>query len=147
MGVTSEKFIIQSSGFDDAIDITQKIKTIVSNSNPNDGVVIVTSPLPTVSFLRIENTRGLIADIKNILSSIVPVHKIYEHDNNWHDANAFSHLKAMLLNNSLTLAIHNSTLELPVECSVVLIDFNNKMGQIPVVATVISSDKKENNSL
>lgn len=143
MAVKSEKFIIQSKGFDDTIDITQKIKTIVSNSNAKDGIVVITSSLPTVSLLRLENTKGLATDVKNILASIVPVHKIYEHDNNWYDANAFSHLKSVFLGNSLTISILNSMLELPLECSIVLVDFNNKIGQVPVVVTVISSDDKE----
>ena len=143
MDILNEKFKIISSGFDDSIDITQKIKTIVSNSGAKDGLVTISSSYTTVSFLRVENTKGPISDIKNILSSIIPVHKIYEHDNNWHEGNAFSHLKAMFLGNSITFGIIDKNIDLKPECAIVLIDFNNKSGQIPVNATIIF-DKKDN---
>jgi len=136
MEILNEKFIILSKGFDDTVDITQKIKTIVANSKAKDGLITVTSTSPTVSFLKIENTKGLLTDIKNIVSSIVPVHKVYEHDNNWHDGNAFSHLKSMLMGNSTSIALINGDIQLPADCSVALIDFNNKSGQIQVVVTI-----------
>ena len=137
MDIKNEKFTILSKGFDDAIDITQKVKTVVSNSNATEGLVTISSSYPTVSFLRIENTKGLLTDIKNILSSIVPVHKVYEHDNNWYDGNAFSHLKSMLLGNSITFCIINGTLELGLDCSIAMVDFNNKSGQVPINVTII----------
>ena len=142
MKVTNEKFIVLSRGFDDAIDITQKVKTIVSNSNAKEGLVTITSPSPTVSFLRLENTKGLAEDIKNILSSIIPVHKVYEHDNSWYEGNAYSHLKAMLMGSSITFSIINGDIELNRECAIVMIDFNNKIGQIPIVVTIISDEKE-----
>ena len=146
MDIVNEKFTVFSRGFDDAIDVTQRIKTIVSNSNAFEGLVTISSTLPTVSFLRFENTKGLITDIKNLLSSFVPVHKVYEHDNNWHDGNAYSHLKAMLMGNSISFVITKGTMELPFECSIVMIDFNNKSGEIPINVTVMfktAESKKE----
>lgn len=144
MDILNEKFTILSNGFDDTVDITQKIKTIVSNSGAYDGLITITSSYPTVSFIRLESTNGLATDIKNILSSIVPVHKIYEHDNNWHDGNAFSHLKAMLMGNSITLSISGGFIDLAPECIIAMIDFNNKSGQIPINTTLIYEKPKNN---
>lgn len=140
MKIINEKFTILSGGFDDTVDITQKIKTVVSNSKTSNGLAVISSPYPTISFLRIENTKGLVEDIKNLLASIVPIHKVYEHDNNWHDGNAFSHLKAMLMGNSIVLTISGGDIELNKECSVAAIDFNNKIGQVPIMITVISDE-------
>ena len=137
MAITNEKFTILSKGFDETVDITQKIKTLISNTKAKEGLVVISSTKPTVSFLRLENTKGLATDIRNLLSSIIPVHKVYEHDNNWYDGNAFSHLKAMLMGNSISFAITNGTVELSSDCSIVMIDFNNKAGQIPVDVTII----------
>ena len=142
MDILNEKFTIVSNGFDDTVDITQKIKTIVSNSGAQEGLITITSSYPTVSFVRLENTKGLATDIKNILSTIVPVHKIYEHDNNWHDGNAFSHLKAMLLGNSITLNITDGFIDLSPDCIVAMIDFNNKSGQVPISATLMYEKPK-----
>ena len=137
MTIINEKFTILSKGFDETVDITPKIKTLVSNSKAREGLVVISSTQPTVSFLRVENTKGLVSDIRNLLSSIIPVHKVYEHDNNWYDGNAFSHLKTMLMGNSITFAISDGSLELSSDCSIAMIDFNNKVGQIPINVTII----------
>ena len=142
METINEKFIILSNGFDETIDITQKIRTVVSNCKAKTGLVTITSPNPTVSFLKIDTSKGLTTDIKNILSSIIPVHKIYEYDNNSLEGNAFSHLKALIMGNSLTICINEGFLELAQECAVALIDFNNKSSQTAINITVVFEKEK-----
>ena len=144
MKIKNEKFIIQTKGFDDIIDITQRVKTIIDFVGINDGLVTVSTSLPTVSVIRIENTPGLAADIKNLYNNLAPVNRIYEHDNAWYDGNAYSHLKASFLGGSVTLPIIRGSIELPQSCAISIIDFNNRPQSVSVVVSVLFNEDKNN---
>jgi len=137
MTVKNEKFTIATKGFDDFIDITQKIEGIVASQKIKDGILSVCVIASTASVITLEYEPGLVRDLPEILNLLIPVNKVYEHDNAWHDGNAHAHLKASFLGNSVTLPIIEGKIELGRWQQIVLIDFDNK-ARVREIAVSIS---------
>ena len=126
MSIKIEKFTISTKGFDDIIDISSKIKGSVSGSDIVNGIVNVFVVASTASVITLEYEPGLVVDLPEVLNNIVPVNRVYEHDKKWHDGNGYSHLRATLLGNSISVPVCEGKLELGNWQQIVLIDFDNK---------------------
>ena len=72
-----------------------------------------------------------------LLENIVPINKVYQHDNTWHDGNAYAHLRATLLGNNITLSVENGEIILNTWQKIVLIDFDNKQRTRQIVVSVM----------
>ena len=136
MSVISEKISILTKGFDDVIDITSKIQDIVSSYDIKCGILNIFVASSTASLLTIENEPGIIFDISKLLELLVPINKIYQHDNVWHDGNANAHLKAAILGNHLTLPIFDGKVEINSCQQIVLIDFDNKSQTRQIIVSI-----------
>lgn len=133
-----EKFYISSNGFNDLIDITSKIEHVILNTEEKNALVNIYTPSSTASIMIIENEPGLAFDITNFLEQIIPINKIYQHDNVWHDGNAYAHIRASILNNSITLPLIDSKLSLSTYQQIVLLDLDNKSSNREIIVTVIN---------
>ena len=87
MAVKTEKFTISTKGFDDIIDISSKVKDIVSIANVDEGVVNVFVSASCASIILIESEPGLALDLPRFLDNLIPINKVYQHDNLWHNGN------------------------------------------------------------
>ena len=126
MTVYTEHFTINSRGFTDIIDITQKVKSAVYQHNLKNGNVVVALPGSTASITTIEYEPGLIKDFPDVLDKIVPMDKSYHHDDTWHDGNGYAHVRAALIGSSVTVPLIDGALLLGTWQQIVLIDFDNK---------------------
>ncbi len=90
----------------EVIDITQDVEDLVSGS----GLALVYTPHTTTAVVINEGESGLIEDIINLLSKLVPRGAGYKHDRI--DNNADAHLRAILLGNSVIVPVENSKLML-----------------------------------
>ena len=54
MTVLTEKFTITTKGFDDVIDITSRVQSIVSNSQEKNAIVNISTTSSTASILTLE---------------------------------------------------------------------------------------------
>ncbi len=126
MSIKIEKFTISTKGFDDIIDISSKVQGIVSGFDIVNGIVNVFVVASTASVITLEYEPGLVVDLPEVLNNIVPVNRVYEHDKKWHDGNGYSHLRATLLGNSISVPVCEGKLELGNWQQIVLIDFDNK---------------------
>ena len=138
MTVFCEKFTVSTKGFDDLIDITQKVQNIVALKGAENGLVNVSVTASTASLTTLESEPGLAFDLPRLLDNIVPLNRVYQHDNNWHDGNAFAHLKAVLLGNFVTLPISDKKIEMTNWQKIVLIDFDNKPRIRQIVVTILN---------
>lgn len=138
MTINNEKFLISTRGFGDIIDITRKVTDIVRTVGVKNAIVHVYTPGSTVSLTKLEYEPGLVKDLGEMLETLVPVNKIYEHDTKWHDGNAFSHLRAAILGSSVTVPLAAGELELENWQQIVLIDFDNKPRTRSVVVQILS---------
>ena len=137
MSVKNQKIIISTQGFDDLIDITSKIQDVIWDTKVKEGIANIFVKSSCASILILEDEPALPLDITKLLDSIVPINKVYQHDNNWHDGNAFSHLKSMFLGHNITLPIVESKIELDSYQRIVLIDFDNKASFREIVVSVV----------
>ena len=146
MGVKNEKFLIQTNGFTDIIDITLNVNDAVKqsvknakddNSNIKNAVIHIFSPGSTVSITTIEYEPGLIKDIPEILDDLIPVKKAYHHDKTWHDGNGYAHIRAAMIGNGITVPYVNGEMELGTWQQIVLIDFDNKPRTRSVIVQVV----------
>ena len=136
MSVKFEKFLISSKGFDDVIDITSKVQNIVSLFDIENAIANIFSLSSCTSLITLDSEPNLAYDLAKILESIVPINKIYQHDNFWHDGNAYSHLRASILGNNITLPVIGGKIMLDSYQQIVMIDFDNKPSQRQVIVTV-----------
>ena len=137
MSVVNEKFTISTRGFDDMIDITSKVQGIVAQTGVEDSTVNISVIGSTASVITLEYEPGLVVDLPQVLNSIVPVNRVYEHDNAWHDGNGYSHLRAALLGNSVTVPLVSGRLELGDWQQIVLIDFDNKSRIRQIIVSIV----------
>lgn len=137
MTVVNEKFTINTKGFDDLVDITRKVKNVVSNLKLNSGLVNVFVNSSSASILLLESEPGLNIDLLKLLDNLVPINKIYKHDNIWYEGNAHAHLKSSLLGYNITIPVVSGNIEISQYQQIVLIDFDNKPRTREIIVSVV----------
>ena len=138
MPVRNEKFFFIIRGFNDIIDITSKVRDIVSFGKEKNAIVHIYTPGSTVSITTLEYEPGLVKDLPDALEKIAPINKEYEHDKKWHDGNGYAHIRASMIGNSITVPLAAGELELGSWQQIVLIDFDNKSRTRSVIVQIMS---------
>lgn len=100
-------FSIESRQRVELIDITGRLKESVKIK---DGILVVYTPHTTTGIFINENDADLKKDILKFLEKIIPNRADYEHD--VEEGNADSHLRGILLGNSVVIPVENSELKL-----------------------------------
>jgi len=89
------------------VDLTDKVREVVSRSHVSNGFVHVFAPHATGILILTENDSNLLQDIRAFLERLIP------HDGSYaHPSNAHSHLRSVLLPPDRTLPIIDSHVEL-----------------------------------
>jgi len=133
------RFSIQTKGFNDIIDITDRVSEIVRKSKIEDGICLISCPGATTGLTTIENDPNLLEDFKELLEKIAPSDKKYRHDETWGDNNGSAHLKSSLIKPFLTIPIEKNELILGQWQQVVLIDFDNRSRVREIIIKIISA--------
>lgn len=133
------RFKINTKGFNDIIDITDKVSEIVKKSKVKDGICLVSSPGSTIGLTTIENDPNLLEDFKEFLEKWVPSDKPYRHNKTWGEANAPSHIRSALIKPFLTIPIEDGELVLGQWQNLVLIDFDNRPRNREIIVKIISA--------
>ncbi len=101
---------IQTTARTELIDITDRVRGLVKDSGVKEGICVASTRHTTSSLIINENERGLRKDILEMLEILVPENKSYAH--NQIDNNADSHLRAVLLGNSVSIPVEDGHLVL-----------------------------------
>ena len=125
MTVINEKFTVNTQGFTDIIDITQKVKHAVYSHSLQSAVVQVYVAGSTVSITNIEFEPGLLVDLPEALDKFAPSGGDYHHDATWHDGNGYAHVRASIIGNSTMVPLIDGALQLGQWQNIVLIDYDN----------------------
>ena len=133
----SDTIEINTKGFSDTIDITDKVKTIVEMSRIDNGLVTVFCNGSTGTVTTIEYESGVINDLQRVLEKIAPSNVPYEHDKRWGDGNGFSHVRAALMKPSLSIPLTDKKLSLGTWQQIVFIDFDNRARHRTIVVQII----------
>jgi len=137
MGVNYTKIELSTLGNFDLIDITRKVKDFVFNQNIANGLVNISVKGSMASIIMLENENGIIDDFKKIVEKLFPMTDKYEHDENWHDRNGFSHLRGIFTKNSISIPIIEKNLELDTWQQIYLVDYDNKPRKRVVIIQII----------
>ena len=98
---------ISTSKKQELVDITPKIKKIVSESKVKEGLCIIYCPHTTAGLTINENADPDVKkDIIMALEKIVPENADYSHA----EGNSTAHIKSSILGNSLNILVKNSKL-------------------------------------
>jgi len=125
MKVITRSLNISTQGETDIIDITPDVQRELKNSGLKNGSVVIFVGGSTGGITTCEYEPGLIYDLKEMLSRLVP-RRQYKHDQTWGDANGYSHLRSSLLKSSLSVPFSAGKLLLGRWQQVVFIDFDNR---------------------
>jgi secondary thiamine-phosphate synthase enzyme len=110
------------------INITDRINEIVRKSGIRDGIVHVQSLHTTAAVFLSEWQEALLHDVKSYLDQLAPREGAWRHnDPKYSDCerkNADSHLRGMVLGQSLCLQVRNSTVLLGTWQSIVLAELD-----------------------
>lgn len=130
------EFRVKTKGFNDVINITDRVENIVEESGVDNGICLIFVAGSTAGISAIEYEKGVIDDLKELFEKIAPRKGSYHHEKAWHDGNGYAHARAGLLNPSLTVPIENGKLLLGQWQQIVLIDFDNKERERTVIIKV-----------
>lgn len=98
----------------------------MTESGLKEGNVLIFAPGSTAGITTMEYEPGLIQDYPEFFEKIIPSNTIYHHDETWHDANGYSHIRASLQGASLTIPFYESKLMLGTWQQIIFIDFDNR---------------------
>ena len=138
MKVISKTIQLSSKGQDDVIDITKQVSNVVKDSKIENGTVTIFVVGSTAAITTIEYEPGLINDLPEMLSRIIPKNVEYEHDNTWHDGNGHSHVRASLVGPSLTVPIIDSKLTLGTWQQIVLLEMDTRPRNRTLILQIMS---------
>lgn len=126
MTVINEKFVINTKGHTDIIDITKNVQNSVYRHSLQNASVLVYVAGSTVSITNIEFEPGVLVDLDEALEKIIPTGVEYHHDATWHDGNGYAHVRAAIVGNSTMIPLIEGALQLGTWQQIVLIDFDNR---------------------
>ncbi len=131
------KFQIQTKGFNDIINITDRVSKMVGESKVKEGICLLSSPGSTCGLTTIEYEAGAIEDLKRALERIAPMNDDYKHCQKWGDCNGYAHVRSALLKPFLTVPVENGKLVLGTWQQIVFLDFDNRSREREINVKII----------
>ena len=138
MAVHSGESSFSTQGDSDVIDITAGVQRIVAAGPVADGLVTAFVRGSTAAITTMEFEPGGVADLRDLLERLIPVHGDYEHNRLNHDTNSHAHQRASLIGASEQVPVVDGRLALGTWQQLVLIDFDDRPRERTVVVQVVS---------
>ena len=135
--VYSEEIELQTRGFGDTINITERVNEAIRKSRIRHGIVNVFSLGTTGAVTIIEYEEGVITDLKMALEQLAPVEGHYEHNRLNGDGNGFSHVRSALMKPSIAVPVKEGALLLGTWQEVVFIDFDNRARNRKLIVQIV----------
>ena len=126
MQIKTTDFAINTNGFNEILDITSQVQSLLNETGLNEGNVLVFVPGSTAGISTIEYEPGLLRDYPEFFEKLAPSDRSYHHDETWHDGNGYAHLRAALQGASFTAPFSGRKLLLGTWQQIILIDFDNR---------------------
>lgn len=117
---------VRTEGFSDIVNISEHVQAVVAESKIRDGIASITAIGSTASLTTIEYEPALIADMQQLLNTLVPETIRSRHSETWGDDNGFSHMRASLMGPGITLPVEKGSLLTGTWQQVVVIDHDNR---------------------
>ena len=113
------------------VDITKSIEKLVEKSKVKEGLCHIFLPGTTTGMMLNEMDRFLMEDFKRLFRQLIDDKKMYSHPDNAH-----SHLRAALLQQSISLPVSKGKLMRGTWQSILLWEFDVKSRTRQIVVTV-----------
>ena len=126
MKIINQKITFNTKGSSDLINITDTLSKVLSDTAFQIGNMTIFVSGSTAGITTLEYEPGLIKDVREFYETLVPSNRRYHHDDTWGDANGFSHIRATLTGQSLTIPFEDGKLLLGTWQQVVLAEFDNR---------------------
>ena len=126
MTTTNGSITLKTSARDEVIDVTEKVREIVSKSKIREGLACVFVVGSTAAITTVEHEPGLVTDMRDAMDRLYPKNIDYEHHQRWGDGNGHSHIRASFVGPSLTVPIVDGNLVLGTWQQIVFLEFDNK---------------------
>jgi len=137
MQINTLNFSVCTKGFNDIIDVTNDVQKILNESGMKEGNALVFVTGSTAGVTTIEYEPGLLKDYPEFFEKIIPLNKVYHHNEAWHDNNGYAHVRASLQGASFTVPFTNGKLLLGTWQQIILVDFDNRSRQRNVIVQLI----------
>jgi len=141
MEIETYSISLSTKGNCDIVDITEKVKNLITQNNFGEGNVLVFAGGSTAGVTTIEYEPGLLKDYPKFFERIAPANINYEHDNTWHDGNGHSHIRAAMQGASLTIPFIKGRLLLGTWQQIILVDFDNRSRKREIVIQITGKKK------
>ena len=105
MAVYTESFELRTKGEVQVIDVSDRVGAAIARCSMRAGIACVSKPSSTAAIVANENEAGLLEDLRDLLTKVVPAGRDYAHHRAWGEKNGHSHLRAMLLRPSVVFPI------------------------------------------
>lgn len=136
--VKTEEITVKTRGNCDILDITDKVRAAVEQSEITDGTVTVFNVGSTAGITTTEYEPGLANfDIEAAFEKVAPANGVYEHEKTWHDDNGHSHVRATMLGPSLTVPVVGGRLTLGTWQQIILVDFDTTARTRTIICQII----------
>ncbi len=126
MEILTRELPLQTSGFNQIVDITTAVSKMLNDSEFVEGQLLLFVPGSTGGITTIEYEPGLVKDITEFMEAILPMNKRYHHDETWNDGNGYAHLRSSLIKPSLTVPFASRRMLLGTWQQIIFIDFDNR---------------------
>jgi secondary thiamine-phosphate synthase enzyme len=110
MAVFRKSISVRTSKIYDFVEVTEEVEKAAKESKIKNGIVFVNMLHLTVALIFQENDPTILRDLIKSLEKMVPMKENYEHDYEGNE-NATAHIKANLLGTSVTIPLHNGSLQ------------------------------------
>ena len=126
MEIYNKELQIQSEGFSEITNITEKVASIVDDSELKEGIVHIFPIGSTASISTIEYEPALVQDMKDKLEEFAPHDRPTRHGQTWGDDNGFSHIRATMMGPGITVPLSGGKLVLGTWQQIVLLNHDNR---------------------
>lgn len=132
-----EKIEISTTQKQELVDITYRVKQIVTTSKVSEGFCIVYVPHATAGVILNESADPNIkTDFLNAINKAIPERAGYLHDRV--DRNAAAHIKSALTGSSLTIPIKDGHLQLGTWQAIMLCEFDGPRRTRKIIVPMVT---------
>lgn len=137
MRIINERISLATKGSGDFIDITQDVSRLLKASGVQTGNLLVFAIGSTAAIITLEYEPGLLADMNAFYEQIASSGRHYFHDDTWGDANGYSHLRASLAGQSLTVPFEKGKMLLGMWQQIAFVEFDNRPRERQIVVQIM----------
>ncbi|MFH5833339.1 secondary thiamine-phosphate synthase enzyme YjbQ [Halalkalibaculum sp. DA384] len=140
MDIYSEEITINSEGFSEITNITEKVASVSDHSKFGEGLVHIFPIGSTASISTIEFEPALVQDMKDKLEEFASRDQTTRHGETWGDDNGFSHMRATMMGPGITVPLHNGGLVLGTWQQIVIFNHDNRRRDRRIFVQVIGKE-------